>query len=45
MSNELFSSYGAVEARREGEIEMIKQKLEKNEQADTAVCRVERVSA
>lgn len=45
MANELFSSYRAVEARREGEIEMIKEKLENNEQADTAVCRVERVSA
>ena len=45
MANELFSSYRAVEARREGEIEMIKEKLENNETADTAVCRVERVSA
>ena len=27
MANELFSSYRAVEARREGEIDMIKEKL------------------
>jgi hypothetical protein len=42
---ELFPSYSAVEARREWEIEMIKEKLARNEKVDTAVCRVERVSA
>lgn len=42
---ELFTSYSAVEARREWEIGMIKEKLARNELVDTAVCRVERVSA
>lgn len=37
-------SYDAVEARRELEIEMIKEKLERNESVETPVCRVERVS-
>lgn len=42
---ELFPSYNAVEARRESEMEMIKEKLARNENVDTPVCRVERMSA
>lgn len=41
---ELFPRYSAVEARREWEIGMIKEKLSRNENVDTPVCRVERVS-
>jgi hypothetical protein len=41
---ELFPSYSAVEARREWEIGMIKEKLDRCEKVDTPVCRVERVS-
>ena len=44
-AGELFPSYSAVEARREWEIGLIKEKLEKNEAADLPLCRVERVSA
>ena len=43
--NELYASYSAVEARREWELGRIKEKLTQNEKVDTAVCRVERVSA
>ena len=43
-TDELFTSYSAVEARREWEIGFIKEKLAKNEQVDLPVCRVERVS-
>jgi hypothetical protein len=42
---DLFSSYGAVTARREWEIVVIKEKLEKNEAIDLPLCRLERVSA
>jgi hypothetical protein len=44
-TGELFPSYNAVEARRESEIEMMKEKLARNEKVDTPVCKVERVSA
>lgn len=43
-TGELFTSFSAVEARREWEIGLIKEKLEKNEKVDLPVCRVERVS-
>jgi len=42
---ELFSSYNDVVARREWEIGMIKEKLEKGEVVDLPLCRIERVSA
>lgn len=45
VTGELFPSYNAVEARRESEMEMIREKLAKNEKVDTPVCKVERVSA
>lgn len=39
------SNYGAIEARREWEAELIREKLDRNEKVDTPVCRAERVSA
>jgi hypothetical protein len=42
---ELFRSYDEVVARRESEMEMIKEKLARDEKVDTPVCKVERVSA
>jgi hypothetical protein len=45
VTGELFPSYNAVEARRESEMEMIREKLAQNENVDTPVCKVERVSA
>lgn len=42
---ELFPSYSAVEARREWEIGLIKEKLERGEAVDLPLCRIERVSA
>jgi hypothetical protein len=42
---ELYSSYSAVETRREWEIGLIKEKLARNEEVDLPVCRIERVDA
>jgi hypothetical protein len=36
--------YDPVEARREWELAMIKERLAQGQQVDTAVCHVERVS-
>ena len=44
-TGELFPSFSAVEERRQWEIGMIKEKLGRNERVETAVCRVERISA
>jgi hypothetical protein len=40
---ELFPSYNDVVARREWEIGLIKEKLEKGEVVDLPLCRIERV--
>lgn len=44
-SEELYGSYSAVETRREWEMELIKEKLGRNENVDLPVCRIERDSA
>ena len=41
---ELFPSYSDVVARREWEIGLIKEKLEKGEVVDLPLCRLERVA-
>jgi hypothetical protein len=41
---ELFPSYNDVVARREWEIELIKEKLEKSEVVDLPLCRIERTA-
>lgn len=42
---ELFPSYDDVVRRREWEIGLIKERLERNEPVDLPLCRLERVSA